>query len=68
MLFDSVFDGLVIIEDECVVQANQGMGKMFGYRRDELDELVGKPVNDLFPLELIPGDPSPIHTPGNSSG
>jgi len=48
MLFDSVFDGLVIIEDECVVQANQGMGKMFGYRRDELDELVGKPVNDLF--------------------
>ncbi|MBN2555671.1 MAG: PAS domain S-box protein [Anaerolineales bacterium] len=45
MLFDSVFDGLVIIENECVVQANQGMGKMFGYG---LDELVGKPVNDLF--------------------
>jgi len=52
ILFDTVFDALVIIDGECVVEANAGMARLFGWSRDEL---VGTPVNDLFRSET-PGE------------
>ena len=43
-IMDMLFDGILVLRDEVVLEANQGFLRMTGYR---LGEIIGRHINDL---------------------
>lgn len=44
LLFNNAFEGIAITADQKIIECNQQMAAMFGYRRDEM---IGRPVESL---------------------
>jgi PAS domain S-box-containing protein len=58
-LLETTYEGICIISDGKILDANPNFARMFGY---ELTELVGQPVMKLVPVEFHPGILSALQT------
>lgn len=52
-IFESSFDGILVVKDDMIVAANPAVTKLFGYK---VEEILVKKIGELFPAANLDGE------------